>query len=84
MLIKVPCVTLQESLSLTYGAVGPRPVGLADAGPRVGVEGAVAGALLRTSVLEDLAADPSPARVTVALAVMTRSMAGALWVHTVH
>lgn len=70
--------------ALTYGAVGSGPVGLADAGPRVGVEGAVTGALLWTSALQNLAADPSPARVTVALTVMTGSVTGARRVHTVH
>ena len=69
---------------LTYGAVGARPVGLADAGPRVRVEGAVTGALLGTSALQDLAADAAPARVTVALTVMTGSVTGARRVHTVH
>lgn len=64
---KVKCV-------LTYGAVGPCPVGLTDADSRVGVEGAVTGALLWTSALQDLTADPSPARVTVALTMMTGSM----------
>lgn len=69
---------------LTYGAVGSCPVGLADACSRVGVEGAVTGALLWTSALQDLTADPSPARVTVAVTMMTGSVAGALRVHTVH
>lgn len=69
---------------LTYGAVGSCPVGLADAGPRVGVEGAVTGALLWTSALQNLTVDPAPARVTVALTVMTGSVTGARWVHTVH
>ena len=59
---------------LTYGAVGPCPVCLTDAGSRVGVEGAVTGALLWTSALQDLTADPSPAWVTVALTMMTGSM----------
>lgn len=63
--------------TLTYGAVGPRPVGVANAGPRVGAEGAVIGALLRTSALQDLAADAPPARVAVALAMMTGSVTGA-------
>ena len=70
--------------ALTYGAVGAGPVGLTDAGPRVGVEGAVTGALLWTSALQDLAADPSPARVTVALTVMTGAVARARRLHTVH
>lgn len=70
--------------ALTYGAVGPCPVGLADAGSRVGVEGAVTGALLWTSALQDFAADPAPARVTVALTVMTGSVTGACRVRTVH
>lgn len=69
---------------LTYGAVSACPAGLADAGARVGVEGAVTGALLRTVALHDLTADPSPARVTVALTVMTGSMTGARRVQTVH
>lgn len=69
---------------LTYGAVGPCPVGVADACSRVGVEGAVAGALFRTSVLENLAADPSPSWVAVALTVMASPMTRALWVHTIH
>lgn len=65
---------------LTYGAVGPCPVGLTDADSRVGVEGAVTGALLWTSGLQDITADPSPARVTVALAMMTGPVTGAHWV----
>lgn len=69
---------------LTYGAVRTRPVGLADADSRLRVEGAVTGALLRTSALQDVAADPSPAGVTVALAVVTGSVAGAHRVQTVH
>lgn len=69
---------------LTYGAVSAGPVGLADAGPRVRVEGAVTGALLWTSALQDITADPSPAGVAVALAVVTGSMAGAHRVQTVH
>lgn len=69
---------------LTDGAVGARPVGLADAGPRVGVEGAVAGALLRTSALQDLAAGAPPARVAVALAVVTGPVGGARRVGAVH
>lgn len=69
---------------LTYGAVSAGPVGLADADSRVRVEGAVTGALLRTSALQDVAADPSPAGVTVALAVVTGSMARAHRVQTVH
>lgn len=62
---------------LTYGAVGPCPVGVTDTGSRVGVEGAVIGALLRTSALQDLTADPSPAWVTVALTMMAGSVTGA-------
>lgn len=69
---------------LTYRAVGPRPLGFADAGPRIGVERAVTGALLWTSALQNLTADPSPARVTVALTMMTGSVTGARRVHTVH
>lgn len=69
---------------LTYGAVGSCPVGLADAGSRVGVEGAVTGALLWTSALQNLTVDPTPAWVTVALTVMTGSVTGACRVHTVH
>lgn len=69
---------------LTYGAVGPCPVGLTDASSRVGVEGAVTGALLWTSALQDFAADPAPARVTVAVTMMTGSVTGALRVYTVH
>lgn len=69
---------------LTYGAVGAGPVGLADAGPGLGVEGAVAGALLRTRALQDLTAHAAPARVTVALPVVAGAVAGALRVHTVH
>lgn len=42
------------------------------------------GALLGTSALEDLAADAPPARVAVALSVMTGSMTGARRVQTVH
>lgn len=69
---------------LTYGAVRAGPVGLADADPRVRVEGAVTGALLWTSALQDITADPSPAGVTVALAVVTGSMTRAHGVQTVH
>lgn len=69
---------------LTYGAVGSRPVDLADAGSGVGVEGAMTGALLRTSALQNLTADPPPARVTVALTVMTGSVTGARRVHAVN
>lgn len=69
---------------LTYGAVGTCPVRLADAGSRVGVEGAVTGALLWTSALQDLTTDPSPAWVTVALAMMTGSVTRARRVRTVH
>lgn len=69
---------------LTYGAVGSRPVGLTDAGSRVCAEGAVAGALLWTGALQDLTADPTPAWVTVALSMMTGSVAGTLGVHTVN
>lgn len=69
---------------LTYGAVGSRPVGLAHAGSRVGVEGAVAGALLGTRALQNLTADPAPARVTVALAVVTGSVTRTRRVHAVH
>lgn len=69
---------------LTYGAVRPCPVGITDAGSRVRVEGAVIGTLLRTSAFQDLAADPSPAWVTVALTMMTGSMTGAQWVQAIH
>lgn len=62
---------------LTYGAVGSGPLVVADAGSRLGAEGAVIGALLGTSALEDLAADAPPARVAVALSVMTGSVTGA-------
>lgn len=44
----------------------------------------MAGALLWTSALQNLTADPSPARVAVALTVMAGSVTGALRVHTVH
>lgn len=71
-------------LVLTNGAVGAGPVGLADADPRVRVEGAVTGALLRTGALQDVTADPAPAGVTVALAVVTGSMTRAHRVQTVH
>lgn len=74
----------KEKQVLTYGAVGSRPVGLADAGSWLRVEGAVTGALLRTSALQDLAADAAPAWVTVALTVMTGSVAWARRVHAVH
>lgn len=69
---------------LTYGAVGAGPLVVADAGSRLGAEGSVIGALLGTSALEDLAADAPPARVAVALSVMTGSVAGARGVQTVH
>lgn len=72
-----PNIFRRSKDTLTYGAVGPRPVGVANAGPRVGAEGAVIGALLWTSALQDLAADAPPARVAVALAVMTGSVTGA-------
>lgn len=69
---------------LTYGAVGSCPVGLTDAGTRFCVEGAVAGALLWTSALQDFTVDSTPAWVTVAFTVVTGTMAGAGRVHAVH
>lgn len=74
----------QKNQKLTYGAVGSGPVVVADAGSRLGAEGAVIGALLGTSALQDLAADAPPARVAVALSVMTGSVTGARGVQTVH
>lgn len=74
----------KKKQNLTYGAVGSGPVVVADAGSRLGAEGAVIGALLGTSALQDLAADAPPARVAVALSVMTGSVTGARGVQTVH
>lgn len=74
----------EKKQALTYGAVGSGPLVVADAGSRLGAEGAVIGALLGTSALEDLAADAPPARVAVALSVMTGSVTGARGVHAVH
>lgn len=74
----------KKKQALTYGAVGSGPLVVADAGSRLGAEGAVIGALLGTSALEDLAADAPPARVAVALSVMTGSVTGARGVHAVH
>lgn len=74
----------REKQLLTYGAVGSGPLVIADAGSRLGAEGAMIGALLGTSALEDLTADAPPARVAVALSVMTSSVTRARGVQAVH
>lgn len=70
-------------LTLTTGAIGTCPVGVAGAGTTLLKVGAVARALVRAHCLQDFTVVATPARVAVALAVDAHAVAGAGWVQAI-
>lgn len=76
--------TTDAHVALTHGAVGSHPVGVTAAQPGVRYEGPVAVALVRALGPGQLAVEPPPSWLTVALPVHTDAVVGTRWVQAIH
>lgn len=76
--------TTSCEILLTHGAVRSHPVGVTATQPSVWYEGPVAMALVWALGPGQLAVEPSPAWLTVALPIHTDAIVGTGWIQAIH